>query len=539
MSGVPVSLEAPATVTIGPGTVTASPIQVRLGRRTHVRLEGALAENDVGTGMDVRVDGESARSARARGTPSSGQPVDADDSRLALDLHVGGTLRAPEPVGTIALRAASLRYAGLPPVTDLTLDARVEPARIAVQSASGVWQGAHLLATGAVPLRMLVPEPAPGGPSAGPGAWGLDWWRSLPDQPRSVRVDAKVTNVTSDALAPFVDASRLQEISGTVDATILAEADAFALETVRASVVLDQAELALAGVPFAQSVPTRLRLEGGTARIDDFRWDAQGNEVQVSGGASLLDPAPSIDLAVAGALDLRLLGAFVSGVDWGGVARADLTVRGPLAAPAVVGRVGIEAGELQVDTPPIAASDFEGSVAIGADRMATISLNGLINGGSATLAGKVMLETLADPAGVVTLTARQVMLEYPEGFQTESNAELSSDARRLRLDAGGTGRRTERRLPRTARGHERSAGGRVPRHGTFDDDLVVSVVAEARRDRRDGRRVSASTTTTAVCSSARTSSSPERRHGRACSDASRPSPTAKSISRAIRTASRT
>ncbi len=65
--------------------------------------------------------------------------------------------------------------------------------------------------------------------------------------------------------------------------------------------------------------------------------------------------------------------------------------------------------------------------------MATISLNGLVNGGSATLAGEVSVKDPSDPRGRVSLTARNVTLEYPDGFQTESNADLT-----LTLAAAGS-----------------------------------------------------------------------------------------------------
>ena len=117
----------------------------------------------------------------------------------------------------------------------------------------------------------------------------------------------------------------------------------------------------MAGVPFTQSSPTRLRLENGTARIENLRWNAQGNEVTVSGGATVTGPNPIVDLAVGGDVDLRILGAFASGLAFGGVARSDFTVKGLLASPEIVGSIGIMAGELRIDNPPVAASDFSGT----------------------------------------------------------------------------------------------------------------------------------------------------------------------------------
>ena len=55
--------------------------------------------------------------------------------------------------------------------------------------------------------------------------------------------------------------------------------------------------------------------------------------IVASGGADLTAVSPSIDLGVAGALDLRVLSAFVSGIESGGSARANLRITGPLTSP--------------------------------------------------------------------------------------------------------------------------------------------------------------------------------------------------------------
>ena len=142
--------------------------------------------------------------------------------------------------------------------------------------------------------------------------------------------------------------------------SITAEADALALERVRASAVLDEAELTLAGVPFKQVVPTRLRLADGYASIADLHWDSLGNAIRASGGADIAADVPQVDVAVTGGLDLRLLGAFATDIATAGIAQADFTVRGPLWSPNVVGRIGVTNGELRLDTPRLVASELGG-----------------------------------------------------------------------------------------------------------------------------------------------------------------------------------
>ena len=198
-----------------------------------------------------------------------------------------------------------------------------------------------------------------------------------------------------------------------------------AFEQVRASLTLEQASITLAGVMVSQVVPTRVDLEDGYARIGSFRWDAEGNEILVTGGAMVAGGTPQVDLSVRGTLDLRVLGAFANGVAAGGIARPELTITGTFDSPVVVGSVGIAGGELRVEAPPLVASDLDGSMEITENRTLSLALTGLVNGGSAQVTGSVDVEQITDPRGTVALTARNIVLEYPDGFQTESNAELS------------------------------------------------------------------------------------------------------------------
>ena len=92
----------------------------------------------------------------------------------------------------------------------------------------------------------------------------------------------------------------------------------FKLDTVGAFDLRDEAlrrtTRYTASVRLEQSTRSRLRLENGRAEIVDFRWHAEGNELRVSGGVDLLAPTRPLNLAVDGDVDLRILGAFATGV---------------------------------------------------------------------------------------------------------------------------------------------------------------------------------------------------------------------------------
>jgi outer membrane protein insertion porin family len=423
VSGIAVALGAPATVSVEPNALTATAVGLRLGDRTHVQLSGALGVNSGREGVNVHAEGPLSDLLAMASPAMPDLSIEAQNSNIDLDLHVGGTLLAPQPSGTFALRAGSLRYADQPPLTDVAVDARIEQTRIAIQSIAANWLGATVRGDGELPLRMIVPVRLK--PASGIAAWGSNWLDSLPAEPGSATVTARITGVTTDAVAAFVDPSTLKQVSGSVDATVSAQADGFTFDRVHGSLVLDNASLTVADVPLKQSVPTRIRLDQGHAQIDEFRWSAESNELRVTGGADIFTPNRRLDLAVNGDVDLRILGAFATGIASGGVAHSALTVKGPLAGPVVLGDLSVAGGELRLDSPGFAASDIEGTITIPANRDATIALKGTVNGGPATIQGTVSLADPAAPTGRVTVTARNVTLDYPEGLQTESNADLT------------------------------------------------------------------------------------------------------------------
>jgi len=422
VSGVPISLESRAVVSFDPTSIAATTLRLRVGRETDVRLEGALAANVARDGIDLHVQGTLADLLDAGAPAVPDLMVKAGNSRVELDLHVGGTLTTPQPAGTLRVEASELGYRDLPPLSDLNLNARIEPGRIALQTFTARWQGANVTAGGELPVRMIVPELPRGG--RGIASWGSNWLTSLPNEPRSATLTARVTGVTREALASFVNREQLERIEGSVDASISAEADGFSLEALRGSVVLDQASIDLAGVPFRQTVPTRIRFDRGQAHLEALRWNAQGNELRASGTADLMGPTPAIDIAVDGGLDLRVLGAFASGLASAGVAQTSLAIKGPLASPDVIGKIEVMSGELRLETPDMLATDFNGTITVDASRQGTIALTGLVNGGPTDVRGTLTLESLTSPLGRINLTAHNVALEYPEGFQTESNADL-------------------------------------------------------------------------------------------------------------------
>jgi outer membrane protein assembly complex protein YaeT len=432
--GTRLVLAAPGSITLAEDRIAVDTLDLRVGDRTRITAGGQLGVAPLHGPLRFHLAGPVSELIAIGARTTGAEPAAVrGDGTATLDLTVEGTLGHPLPTGSLVIRSPSLGYGPVALVTSLAVDAVIDPTIITLRSLSAEWQGALLRADGTMPWRVVLSSlQTPTGPAA-QSSLLAGWLNALPDDPGRAMLSLRAENVTQAVLQDIVAAERLRNVRVSASATVAVETDHLSPERLQATAVLDRASLTLAGVPFTQSVPTRFRLRNGRATIDDFKWSAEGNSITASGGANLTEARPSLDFGVSGAFDLRVLGAFVTDLASGGTAHADLRFTGPFDQPRIVGDVTVSEGELQLDSPRLAASDLEGALRIGADRKATVSLTGLVNTGSAKLEGTLDLAEPAAPLGVLRFTGRGVALEYPSGLQTESNADLE-----LALGASGS-----------------------------------------------------------------------------------------------------
>ena len=432
--GTRLLLASPGSITVAEDGVEVGNLALHIGERTRVTAGGRLGIAAVPDPLRLHVAGPVPELIAIGARLGGATPIlVTGEGTATLDLTVTGTLGRPLPAGSLVIRASSLHSGTVPPVTSLAADAVIDPTGITLQSLSAVWQDAELRARGTLPWRVVLSSlhtpPASGGQSPRLAAW----LNALPSDPNRATLSLGAEHVTQALLKDVIAGERLQNIRGRFSLTADVETDHLSLERVEATARLDQASLTLAGVPFVQTVPTRLRMQNGRVTLEEFRWSAEGNAILASGEVNLTDARPSINASVSGSVDLRVVAAFVDGVASGGTARAELTFTGPIDEPQIVGDVTVSDGELLVDNPRLVASDLAGTVRIDADRRMSVSLAGLVNTGPATLEGTLHLADGSAALGTLRLIGRGVALEYPSGLQTESNAHLE-----IAFDAAGS-----------------------------------------------------------------------------------------------------
>jgi translocation and assembly module TamB len=116
-----------------------------------------------------------------------------------------------------------------------------------------------------------------------------------------------------------------------------------------------------------------------------------------------------------GALDLRLISAFVPGVDARGPAQINASVEGTVDRPRITGRVHIEDASARVVDFPTGLSNINGDLVFDATRLYFENVSAEAGGGTLRLSGSVSYAE--SPLRYdVSLRTDRVRIRYPEGM---------------------------------------------------------------------------------------------------------------------------
>jgi outer membrane protein assembly factor BamA/autotransporter translocation and assembly factor TamB len=351
-----------------------------------------------------------------RFAPSAAQsairnPQSAIEGSIDMRLDATGSLERPSLSGT--LRVADGQWPMTPQhaVTGANLDAQYTSGVLTIEQLRAAFQGATVEARGRIPAD-LFRDRLP-----------LRWQDLVPGSGGPADLTLRVSSVTPQVAAPFVDPATLEQLQGRIDASALLQADRAAVERVTGTVTLDRAELSVAGVSFDQQRPTRLVVRNGRVEVADWDWGYGDNHLLVSGGL-MLGGAQTIDITARTALDLRLLGAFTGAARPSGRADAQIRVGGTTTDPTVDGFVTFANGELRVADPRLIVSDLAGTLTFARDTMRLERLWASVNGGGTEIAGSLRHRWFKPIDGAITIRGREAAIEL-SGLRAEADADLT------------------------------------------------------------------------------------------------------------------
>jgi len=406
---LPIALREPARVEYDDGRVVLERFEGSVGK-TSVSAAGALplstaSSNDAllatltGDLYDVAV--AAAVAADIKGTTTEA-PIAAGKGPLVLLARITGSFESPTYAADLEVGPGMVQArSDLAPVENLRVRAHVENGIVELRDFSGSYHGATVTATGQAPVALLTGDGATDG---------------------SAVLKATAVGVTSAVLAPFVDASTISQVGGSLDARLDLSSPSLDLNDVQGEVVLDRLNLTVADLPVTQRMPTRVVARDGVARIESWTWESEGTSVDVSGQVHLSDQQAAI--LANGKLDARLLTPFlgVSGISTAGQVDTRLSVTGALTEPTINGEVRLANGELRLREPRVVASELNAVAVLARSNAFITSLSGTVNGGK--LSGSGQVQYAPDLRGQFMANVSGMAMNFPEGLRTEVDSSI-------------------------------------------------------------------------------------------------------------------
>jgi outer membrane protein assembly factor BamA/autotransporter translocation and assembly factor TamB len=385
-----------------------------------LRLESGTTTADVAGALGAGAEGLTVtlRGALADIAPWLAATGVAPDAMFGgtFDASLGATGALDRLVlrGSLAVNEGRIAWSGFPEATGVTGTITLDNGVLSAPAIRGTWAEATLAGDVRLPLALLgdwlPPAIAAGLPPAA-------------REPAVARV--RLDHITPTALAALGgDALAAGGLAGALSLDIDLRADGRTLDEVNGVVQIRELNLAAQGLPITQAQPTRLDITGGLARIASWEWDVAGSRLTVSGQANLTGTR-ALELAAGGALDLRVLSAFLPDIATGGVGDLALTVGGTASAPVLNGTVRLRGAELRLRDPAVSLSNMNGLVALGPATIDVTGLEGDLNGGRVAIIGGLSYEGLSVTTGSLSLQATGVALDVPRGLRTEVDGSLA------------------------------------------------------------------------------------------------------------------
>jgi len=323
--------------------------------------------------------------------------------RVQLDGVVSGDIPNINPMLRLSLQDGTFRAPELAePVQQIALNVSLANGVVAVEQLSARLGPGSLDLTGTVPLGILP----------------LTLPASIPrsEGPAELRGTISAFSFRSFSGVP-------EDVSGTLTASLQASAANTDLNSLTASVRLDQLSLRVAGIGLEQEVPGLLTLQDGQARVERFALVGPETRIEAGGIARLLEPQ-TLDLRANGRMDLSLLTFFAKDVAASGASEFQVALGGTASDVRATGFWSLAEGQLFVADPGLQLTDLGIRLDLVGNRVVVRNFKGNLNGGTLQLDGEAGFARGELESADLHLTGRGVFLEFPEGLQTASNADL-------------------------------------------------------------------------------------------------------------------
>jgi translocation and assembly module TamB len=172
--------------------------------------------------------------------------------------------------------------------------------------------------------------------------------------------------------------------------------------------------LTYANVQLENSGPVHLRSSKESFEIDPVTLKGTDTNIEMDGSVHFIGRR-MISLKLNGALDLRLIGGLVPGLETRGPAQINASVEGTIDRPRITGKVHIENASARATDFPTGLSAIKGDLVFDASRLFFDNVTAEAGGGTLNFAGSVSYAEQPLRYDVSVRTDR-VRIRYPEGM---------------------------------------------------------------------------------------------------------------------------
>ncbi len=168
--------------------------------------------------------------------------------------------------------------------------------------------------------------------------------------------------------------------------------------------------------------PVRFEYRGDEIRVEQASFRGTESDFRITGLARFAGDR-RLDLNVAGAVDLQLLGGFVPNLVASGPAQIDAAIAGSLADPQITGRARLDRASVRYGDFPAGLSQVTGNFIFNAAGLVFDGVAAEVGGGRLQLSGSASYAS-RPPRYDITARADQVRIRYPVGMSWHADGTL-------------------------------------------------------------------------------------------------------------------
>ena len=345
------------------------------------------------------------------------------DGRAEGDIELIGPRARPRAYGAITLTDVYAEHPGTPPLE--IADARIELGgdEAQIPGIRATIAGGVLDLEGRIPLGALLSPEGALRVGVAPGG--------------EIDLRATLTDVQAATLLEVLRPDRPSRIQAllTGEARIMGTLTSW--REAHGEVKLQAANVTVQDLA-VEVTPLVGRITAGTVDFDPLEIRARGGVFVVDGSADLVNR--TIDVTGKGTLDLSTVSPFLDETVLTGDAEADVSIRGPFAAPRPTGTISVKDGTLRLGVIRQPLTAINGVLIIDQGMVILEGLSGMLGGGPVRMEGTARVAGLGLDQVRVAISGQGLGIRYPVARSGRAEEIFDELKARVNADLTLTGR---------------------------------------------------------------------------------------------------